>query len=259
MKNPAATTSRAKNNLKKEIACAFQLALNQQYKVTKPNHVRPVNARTKVAVVTSVQAAFGAHRKELIFMPWQCRGAAHVAGWSLGWLGLMGAALLPKLEGKGLSQPRRGCKERNAFGVKRRENITLKEGMRIPSPEPACNTHKGFTRAKVLSDTNPFPTLHFCISHFLSADLALTHGPPLPRASEVRPCQYSPCPEVTSITALNAQAQMMQSIPETNRISQVPQTQHPALVETRDLIPSVPQLIGTAWTLPEPSVPSGTI
>lgn len=48
-------------------------------------------------------------------MPWQCRGVAHVAGWSLGWLGLLGAVLLPKLQGKGLRWARRGCTIKKCF------------------------------------------------------------------------------------------------------------------------------------------------
>lgn len=35
----------------------------------------------------------------------------------------------------------------------------------------------------------------------------------------------------------------MQTIPEINHISQVPQTRHPTLVETSDLIPSISHLI----------------
>lgn len=66
--------------LPKEIAHASRLALNEQYKVTKPNHVRSVNARIKVAVVTLIQAACGVSSKQqpclLVFMPGQCTGAA---------------------------------------------------------------------------------------------------------------------------------------------------------------------------------------
>lgn len=84
-KNPTATTSREKktNKRPKGIAHASQLALNEQYKVTKPNHMRAVNARIKVAVVTLIEAAFGARGKQqpclLVFVPAGAGGVLGVA------------------------------------------------------------------------------------------------------------------------------------------------------------------------------------
>lgn len=170
--------------------------------------------------------------------------------------GVAGGCSAPKAAGEGAEPGKERLHNKEMLlGVKRRENITLKEGVRMLAPEPACNTHGDSPELRgYRTPTHLF--LHFLLSECRPG---LTHGPRLPGASGVRPCQYSPCPEVTSTTALYAQAQMMQSVPEINHTSQVPQTQHPALVETCDLIPSTPQLTGTARILPEPSVPSGSM
>lgn len=113
------TINGAKKQLE-EIARTRRLALKEQYKISKPNHVWSVNARIKVAVVTLMQAAFGVCGNSSPACWFSCPGStreqpAHGAGGSLGWLRLPEAALLPKLEGKRLSQGRRGCRPKKCF------------------------------------------------------------------------------------------------------------------------------------------------